>query len=917
MNIAAKSAKALLKLLQKMDNGYKPNPKQWRYLRAINAIDFSAQNLTRLPNSISCLSSLTTLDVSNNQLSDLPETITQLPKLTQLRISDNQFVQLPACIKNLPKLFDLSISNNDFIELPDWLGTLQHLAFLDLTKTGLKSVPEWIRMLTRLRYLAIGKNPFKTLPEWLSEISSLSIIWLEKVQLTAIPASFLKLDIPFFTNVPQITSNIKGIFLLDSELSIQPISLFDQSRDTSSNYQESRKLIQDYFTAPKTPIREAKVIFLGDGKTGKTYTIKRMLNGCKKGEYQTKETHGILIEDLRTTKDGKDYKVRVWDFGGQDIMHEMHRCFLTDRTCYVVMVDTRTDGQTGRARYWLRTVNSVAPSAPVLLFVNEISGGKNRDLDYQTLKNEFPNLVDVQYCSARDANEDEFRQKVESAIFKQALSLDSCIMEFPESWEHVRQHLLDQKGSTTYYIDRDAFHTLCDCYGVSKDNGLRTWLLTWLNDLGVCFSYHLGEDGREQQIDYKILDPMWLTSAVYKIIWEKEQTDDGLISLSEVYRILEQRGSKAMKEDGIPCLEDVSYDKKECGYVLDIMRMFRISYPADNYTEFIPTLCKPDSILDPTPEHWRQRAAYEFRYTFLPESVLHRLMIYCFANLRRSRRWRKGFWLECEPQGLSAVIRTTSRYSEENVLRIEVYAQTEEYDAWLWLQPLCQQVMLINDTLSLKPDTYILAEKGDQSEWIKLDKIWRLKSRGVSTLQGDTEDFDIDALLTLVYGRHYYRVEKMHSTTEQQLQHSIQSAMLPKAITAGVVKIGGIDMSKPFIEGLHHLSDALNANTSALEQNTQIIQTCQNLLLSIANGTITLPSKLSDALEAYLEQSEALLIQEPENKTKWYSGVDLKDKLWSLIGKSADLATIATVIAPWFITHQSELELIIRKNLGI
>lgn len=71
-----------------------------------------------------------------------------------------------------------------------------------------------------------------------------------------------------------------------------------------------------------------------------------------------------------------------------------------------------------------------------------------------------------------------------------------------------------------------------------------------------------------------------------------------------------------MKKDGIPCLENVSYSKEECSYILDIMRMFRISYPADTYTEFMPTLCKLDSKLDPLPKTWKQHAAYQFRYIF-------------------------------------------------------------------------------------------------------------------------------------------------------------------------------------------------------------------------------------------------------------------------------------------------------------
>ncbi len=427
------------------------------------------------------------------------------------------------------------------------------------------------------------------------------------------------------------------------------------------------------------------VIFRGDGKVGKTYTIQRLLHDCRKGDYPTKETHGILIEDLYAKKDGERYTIRVWDFGGQDIMHEMHRCFLTDRTCYVVMIDTRVDKQTRRARYWLRTVQNIAPNAPVLLLVNEVSGGKNRDLDYSSLEKEFPNLVGLEYCSSMDASDEDFHQKVEQTIFKQALDLDSCKRELPKSWESVRQNLLSlrsgaeagQKGA--YYIDRQTFHSLCEQYDVPADDGLRAWLLTWFNDLGVCFSYHLGEDGRERPNDYKILDPMWLTSAVYKIIWEKEQTDDGLITLSEIHRILEKPGSTAMKKDGIPCLEGVTYNEQECGYVLDIMRMFRISHPADTRTEFIPALCKTDSKLDPIPANSKQHAACRFRYPLLPETVLHRLMIFCYANLRPGRRWRKGFLLECESQGLSAVIQTEGPDSEENELQIDVYAQREEY----------------------------------------------------------------------------------------------------------------------------------------------------------------------------------------------------------------------------------------------
>ncbi len=274
---------------------------------------------------------------------------------------------------------------------------------------NLQEVPRFIQQLSKLESLYLSYNPLKTLPDWLGDMSKLYHLDLSELRLTAFPCSLLKLNLPFIAGT-NYYFNSGFIHIKDTKLSIQPISLFDQFRDKSPYFQESRKLIEDYFETPKEPVREAKVIFLGDGRVGKTYTIQRLLHDCQKGDYPTKETHGILIEDLYAEKNRKSYKIRIWDFGGQDIMHEMHRCFLTDRTCYVVMVDTRANKQTGRARYWLRTIQNIAPETPVLLLLNEISGGRNLDLDYSVLKREFPNLIGTgaTYCSSMNASDEEF-----------------------------------------------------------------------------------------------------------------------------------------------------------------------------------------------------------------------------------------------------------------------------------------------------------------------------------------------------------------------------------------------------------------------------------------------------------------------------------------------------------------------------
>lgn len=328
--ITGERAEAILELLQSIDDGYTPTEKELCDLKIMRMANFSALELENLPESIGNLSQLMRLDVSGNQLTNLPESIGNLSQLMELRVSGNQ----------------------------------------------LTSLPEWIQRLSKIKTLRLDANPLQKLPDWLGEMETLHSLHLSELELTEFPRSLLSLNLPIFADYNTFRDNTSpGIYIQNLKLSIQPASLFDQSRDKSPDFRESRKLIENYFNTPKIPIREAKVIFLGDGKVGKTYTIQRLLHNCRKGHYPTKETHGILIEDLYAKKNGESYRIRVWDFGGQDIMHEMHRCFLTERTCYVVMVDTRTNKQTGRARYWLRTIQSIAPNAPVLLLVNEISGG--------------------------------------------------------------------------------------------------------------------------------------------------------------------------------------------------------------------------------------------------------------------------------------------------------------------------------------------------------------------------------------------------------------------------------------------------------------------------------------------------------------------------------------------------------------
>ena len=122
--------------------------------------------------------------------------------------------------------------------------------------------------------------------------------------------------------------------------------------------------IRDYFAgSKKVPLKEAKVLLVGDGGAGKTSLLKRLT----KNEYDKAEpqTHGINIAEWETQAPQKGkLHVRLWDFGGQEIMHASHQFFLTKRSLYILVLDGRKEEKT---EYWLKHIQSFGGNSPVLV----------------------------------------------------------------------------------------------------------------------------------------------------------------------------------------------------------------------------------------------------------------------------------------------------------------------------------------------------------------------------------------------------------------------------------------------------------------------------------------------------------------------------------------------------------------------
>ena len=526
-----------------------------------------------------------------------------------------------------------------------------------------------------------------------------------------------------------------GINLYQTQLTQMPISLFMQDRSLiKAYYEEERKLIN-----------ESKVILLGDGGAGKTYLVDRIFNDGEKlpRTHEPDTTTGILIRDYpMEMENGSLMSVRFWDFGGQQIMHSMHRCFLTSRSLYVVLLDARNDTQDFQAYYWLNNIKSFAPDAPVILVINKMDQNPTASVNQRELTRKYPNLKEVIRISALKDEKEEFDHFL-YRLKQQLTILDGYGMEFPISWFQIMKTLEEKHQKEVYYIEQDDYEDICIENGI-KDPEIQRWLLEWFNDLGVCFSFHKGNDNLSLS-PYKVLDPKWLLNAIYLIIYfGREKAEKGILSGSAIKNILKNQSGSVYKDKKYP------YRSTTIPFILEIMRKFEISYPLDSGREFIPALCQKEEGNEECLEEKEPMLEYLFRYEYLPENVLHRLMIQMNQWLDFHCIWRSGMRMQEDSTGLSALIR-----AQQKQLHIFIRSSSPLHEPWEMLNRIRECLLKIHRELNLLAEDVILFRKGEFVEEISYDRIMKyLKNHHREYYIPDiNEEIDLYELIGKVEGR--------------------------------------------------------------------------------------------------------------------------------------------------------------------
>ena len=429
--------------------------------------------------------------------------------------------------------FNKKIHMEKFLALDSWASanTIQSVCFYH----GLLYVPTFIRKFKELRVLAFYRVQTPLfIPDWIAEIPKLETLALLDCRVQSIPYSLIKTGLPFVTDEQKLPPDERCIFLDNVTLEEGDISLFSQPREVIEAYYRGRE------DRPSQSIRECKVIFLGKGGAGKSSLIRRMEFPDEELDPKSLPTNGVSVTKWSVTAPDGPMSLRVMDFGGQEIMHSMHRCFLTAHTVYVIVCDSREDGGVdAEAVMWVEAVKTFAPDCPVILALNKADLSGNVSVDTKDLKRRNPNLKKVLKTSALvSPNHSEYGVKLlEEAILRE---VPGCMdrMEVSPEWLAVKRELEDMVEKDIDTFTADDYREICIRHNTGDDDALRFKMLEYFKTIGVAYFYNPTDGEPNHSLEsIRVSNPAWITNGIYRLIIKAD--DIGFLPKRQIREILE------------------------------------------------------------------------------------------------------------------------------------------------------------------------------------------------------------------------------------------------------------------------------------------------------------------------------------------------------------------------------------------
>lgn len=543
-----------------------------------------------------------------------------------LELRNCGLTRIPPEIYNYSDLDIIDFSNDSYCDenqknkikiIPDEISKLKKLKRLNLSNNQLESVSEKLTHLKKLTYLNLCHNNLKDISEKIANMPSLKALSLD--------------DNPFDLLPPEIVA--RGI---------------DAIRNFYKELEE-----KDY-------LYEVKLLLVGQGRVGKTCISNALVND----EFVLNDeetTEGININRWIIPKEDmgeinlsiqRDLTINIWDFGGQEIYHSTHQFFLTKRSIYLLVTESRKEDSNDDFYYWLNIIQLLGEKSPVIIVLNKCDQ-PTKELPIKEFKETFKNILDFHKISLKPEYKTQLSQ-FKTALKTIASKLPHIGNPLPKVWVDIRLELEVLKQSGKNYISETEYLEICKRHYRKEDSAL--FLSGYFHDLGVLLHF---QDDLELK-DTVILNHEWLTNAVYKILDDQIVINQrGRFSIDDVKRIWSNDEFKFKIRELISLMKNKKFD-------------LCFELPHGEY--LAPRLLPVDEI-EYNWENSPNNSKFEFKYQFMPKGILTRLIVKMNSDIYGNIYWRYGVILHYN--NTKALIR--EKYFE-NKITIELSGQnTREY----------------------------------------------------------------------------------------------------------------------------------------------------------------------------------------------------------------------------------------------
>ncbi len=658
---------------------------------------------------------VTGLNLDRIKLEPFPAVLSKFRHLEKLRLVDCGLTDI-SFLQGLSKSTHLYLGHNQITDI------------------------SFLQGLSQLTYLNLGYNKITNISplQGLSQLTKL-ILWHNK-NITEIPEAIIELGLQLDVDSRYTSPGDKKIYLEGNHIEKPPVEIIRKGKEAIRAYFESLK-------EEKQALKEVKVLLVGDGGAGKTSLVKQLLG--KEFDEHESQTHGIDIEPWKIKVNNTEITVRLWDFGGQEIMHATHQFFLSKRSLYILVLDGRKDE---KAEYWLKHIQSFGGDSPALVVINKTDENPGFDLNRSFLQDKYKNIKGFYRVSCADKTGIEDFSRVLGEELSKVKMLQTT---WARSWFNVKIALEQMKD---HFIDYHKYEEMCLKENITETAG-RDTLVDFLNDLGVVL--HFKEFDLE---DTHVLEPEWVTEAVYKIINSGELVEcNGVLNIRSLDTILKKKTKK-----------DYVYPKDKYRYIITLMKKFEICYGIDDETVLIPDLL---AVQEPTID-FDYPAALKFiiQYEFLPRSVMPRFIVNMHNDIKENFQWRTGVVLEDMDFQSTAVVK-----ADHEAKRIYLYVeggQKRDYFA-----VLLATLRRINQSFEKLKTTELVPMPDDPEITANYKQLIRFEEEGIENyLPGESEKkYKVKDLLGTIADRKATEEEILQILGKIKTDQDTMETLLKKA----------------------------------------------------------------------------------------------------------------------------------------